>query len=266
MYRQLILRQFIKSELERYKVLEHKYRQDLAVLPKGSITKTKEDKFYRIYRDSGKQIKRKLTSDDNELLASLRKRRQAKSALPYIADIISMYEFILNNEIIYDPIAIESTLPEQYRDPASSYMFLPGDINPVVWENSSYNSNDFHSEALIHVTEAGILTRSKSEAFIGTQLERHNLPYRYEPELDLGFRKIYPDFAVFLPEERRVVYWEHFGLVDNPAYMMNALHKIDDYIKAGYYPGINLIITYETKEQPLTIATINEKIEDLMGV
>ena len=266
MNKQILLHNFISSELLRYKALENKFKQDLAIMPIGSITKTGDGNFYRVYRKSGKQIKRKLTSSDARLFDNLQRKRQAKAALPLISNKISLYEKWLDEDLLYDPCKIHASLPEQYQNPRSSYLFLKDDFNPDTWHDAFSGTNDFHKENLIHVTESGVKTRSKSEAIIGTQLERSNIDYHYEPRLDLGFRVVYPDFAIFIPESRKVIFWEHFGLVDDPEYMMAALRKIDDYIKAGYYPGINLIITYETREQPLTIIAVNNKIREILAM
>ena len=99
---------------------------------------------------------------------------------------------------------------------------------------------------------------------IGTQLEWHHLLIRYEPLLQLDNRTVSPDFQFILPYSRRLCIWEHLGMIDNPEYTMYNLKKIDDYAKNGYILGYNLIITYETQEQPLTMETIENKINELL--
>ena len=48
--------------------------------------------------------------------------------------------------------------------------------------------------------------------------------------------------------------------MDDPAYAGKALSKLDMYSKYGYFLGDNLIMTWETKAQPLTFKQINDQI------
>lgn len=87
------------------------------------------------------------------------------------------------------------------------------------------------------------------------------IPHRYECELRLGHTIIYPDFTLRHPRTGKVYYWEHFGLMDNPAYCKKMANKLELYANNGIIPSINLITTYETVKQPLSPETINQIIE-----
>ena len=87
-------------------------------------------------------------------------------------------------------------------------------------------------------------------------LQREGIPYRYECPLNLkGFGTIYPDFMVLNVRQQKEMYWEHFGMMDEPEYSEKAIQKIMTYEQHGYFQGENLILTYETKRNPL-----NQKI------
>ena len=91
-------------------------------------------------------------------------------------------------------------------------------------------------------------------------LSREEIPYRYEYPLKLkGWGTIYPDFTVLNRETRKEIYWEHLGMMDDPDYAENALQKIELYEKNGIFPGEGLILTRETKKNPL-----NQKMVRLM--
>ena len=52
--------------------------------------------------------------------------------------------------------------------------------------------------------------------------------------------------------------------MDDPNYTNNVLLKLNTYITNQIIPTINLITTYETKEHPLTIDTINRVIAEYL--
>ncbi len=60
---------------------------------------------------------------------------------------------------------------------------------------------------------------------------------------------------------RKVVYWEHLGLLDDPEYITRNLEKIDCYEENGIFLGDNLIITRETSEKPLNMKQVRRLIE-----
>lgn len=127
--------------------------------------------------------------------------------------------------------------------------------------HTPYEHNMLHPENLIYRTVSDITVRSKSEMMIAMCLHIHNIPFRYECALQLGDTTVYPDFTLRHPQTGKVFYWEHFGLMDNPAYIENTCSKIRLYASHGIVPGIHLITTYETKEFPLSTEAIEKLIE-----
>lgn len=120
------------------------------------------------------------------------------------------------------------------------------------WLSVPYQGKGFDESAPRLYTAKEERVRSKSEIIIADALERESIPYRYECPLSLpGTGKIYPDFTVLHVQKRKELYWEHLGMMDDPAYVENALLKIATYEKNGIFPGENLILTYETKETPI---------------
>jgi hypothetical protein len=88
----------------------------------------------------------------------------------------------------------------------------------------------FLEESLINRTERGDPVRSKSEVIIADMLFRRGLDYQYErplPGLD-GSTK-YPDFTVDVADQGLKVYWEHLGLLNDPAYQRRWEAKIEWY-------------------------------------
>ena len=92
-------------------------------------------------------------------------------------------------------------------------------------------------------------------------LSKYQIPYRYEPLLQLGDVDYYPDFMALHPVEKKIYLWEHGGLIDKPSYANNFYEKMKGYASHGFYPTINLITTFETLDNPLTTDVIEETIE-----
>lgn len=128
------------------------------------------------------------------------------------------------------------------------------------WENVKYKGKEFEELTPEIYTAKGGRVRSKSEVIIADLLNREGIPYRYEYPIYLkGWGKVYPDFTVLNVRKRKELYWEHFGMMDDPNYVESALEKITLYEKNGIFPGGNLILTFETKKNP-----VNQKIVGLM--
>ncbi len=129
------------------------------------------------------------------------------------------------------------------------------------WMNHPYDKNPYHSENLVLKSISGNLLRSKSESIIDMLLYQTKTPYRYECQLLLGEKILYPDFTIRHPVTGKFYYWEHFGQIDNPEYYPKACSKIQLYISHGIIPSINLITTFETSKIPLTSEVVYKIIE-----
>ena len=111
----------------------------------------------------------------------------------------------------------------------------------------------------------GERVRSKSEVIIADMLSKEGIPYRYEYPLYIkGFGKIYPDFTVLNIKKREELLWEHFGMMDDAEYAEAAIRKIATYEQNGIYPGEKLILTYETRKNPINQRVINGLIEHFL--
>lgn len=83
-------------------------------------------------------------------------------------------------------------------------------------------------------------------------LYHYKIPYKYECPLTLknGFT-IYPDFTVLNVKQRKEIYWEHRGMMDDREYIRNSVQRIKQLNKEGIMLGDNLIITEESLTSPL---------------
>ena len=130
------------------------------------------------------------------------------------------------------------------------------------WSREAYERKTVPDPEEGFSTDHGEIVRSKSEWIIANLLERYKVPYRYESKLLLeGFGTVFPDFNILNVRERRSKYWEHEGMMDDPEYAESAIRKERAYIRNGYMPGDNLILTSETRKQPLNPDIVKEFIE-----
>lgn len=129
------------------------------------------------------------------------------------------------------------------------------------WQEASYEQLEEYTESKKIKSISGLYVRSKTEAVIAGELYRHGIPFRYECALPVNTAVYYPDFLILDPETGSLIPWEHFGMMDNPAYCSRALAKIRNYIEAGYIPGQNLILTFETSDRPLDFSLVASIIE-----
>lgn len=148
---------------------------------------------------------------------------------------------------------------DKFKDLLSPH-FTPLSEKLQAWVNEPYERNTRHPENLTFKTYSGINVRSKSEVLIDMFLYKNQIPFRYECPLELDGIILHPDFTIRHPQTGQVYYWEHFGLMDNPAYSKSACSKLQLYISNGIIPTIQLITTYETKEQPLSPETVENLV------
>lgn len=130
------------------------------------------------------------------------------------------------------------------------------------WEAMEYQGKDFDMFTPKLYTAKGERVRSKSEVIIADSLSRAGVPYRYEcPIYVEGWGTVHPDFTVLNAKERKEIYWEHLGLMDDLGYVEKALDKITIYAQNDILPGKNLILTYETAQTPLNQRMVQKMIE-----
>ena len=153
-------------------------------------------------------------------------------------------------EDVYEQMsALRQHLIDPIEEPVADYV--------KEWRALEYAGNPYSDGSSLLTAEDGTQVRSKSELLICDILNRESIPYRYECPLYLeGQGTVYPDFTVLDVKNRREIYWEHMGIMDDVEYANKAIRKISSYIMNGFFPGEDLIITYETKETPIDMRTI----------
>lgn len=134
------------------------------------------------------------------------------------------------------------------------------------WMGKAYEGLGFREDAPEFYSDRGERMRSKSELLIANALHRNNIPYKYECPLELSaYGIVHPDFTILDAKNRKEIYWEHLGLMDDSEYRERSLNKLIWYELDGYMLGDRLIITFETSKQPLNSKWIEMIISEKIG-
>lgn len=95
----------------------------------------------------------------------------------------------------------------------------------------------FLEDKLINKTRRGESVRSKSEVIIANLLYENKIDYNYEQRLvgqDGSVR--YPDFTIEDADTGNIYYWEHLGMMFDPAYRERWQRKLQWYQAQGILP------------------------------
>lgn len=254
---------FYETMSKEYKRLDDKIasiQSQIDTLPPGTLVCTHNGKYKKWYhRDENKKLH--YISKNNHSLASdlaykkylslqlshlLLEKKAISSYLKHFKDGTDKASLLLHDNSDYAKLL--STYFHSFSDELT------------LWANEAYEKNPNYPEQLLHKTHSGHLVRSKSEALIDMMLYLNKIPFRYEPALYLGETTYYPDFMIRHPHNGKTFIWEHFGMMDNPAYAQKAYSKLQVYISHGFFPSANLIITFESKDNPLTSDLVEKMI------
>lgn len=135
-----------------------------------------------------------------------------------------------------------------------------------LWKGEEYEPLPFREGAPVFYSARGIRMRSKSEVIIADLLDRLQIEYKYEKPLHLKrLGIVHPDFTLLDTRNRKEIYWEHLGMLDDQIYRNNAIKKIREYENSGYFIGDRLIVTEESMNCPLDIKNAERKIRFMLN-
>ncbi|MGI6257295.1 MAG: hypothetical protein ACOYJU_04435, partial [Anaerovoracaceae bacterium] len=120
--------------------------------------------------------------------------------------------------------------------------FFSNDLG--VWMRDDYERSHKYLSAKIHVTGNGVVVRSKDEKEIGNILEMKCIAYRYEWIQYMHGIPYAPDFAVRRESDDKIIFWEHFGMINDETYREKIYKKLLAYQNCGLHLWDNLIITF----------------------
>ncbi len=237
-------------------------KKQIKHLPSGTLWCARNGEHYKWYQHN---------NHTNAYIP--KKQRQLAEQLA-----LKKYLCLLLEELTQEKLALQLYLQQHSDFSKSKQLFLHPEFQKLLspaftpisqelddWRNATYDHNTNHPENLLHKSNSGHLVRSKSEAIIDMLLYIHKIPFRYECALHLGEITLFPDFTIRHPNTGATFYWEHFGMMDDPTYSRNAYSRLQLYTTHRIIPSLQLITTYETKENPLTPDSVERIIKQYFG-
>ena len=226
--------------------------------PEGSVLAKKHKnsvQFYYRSESGDKAGKYMRVSERAKAIALIQKRYDEKliSSAKQQMQIISRFLDKYDPECLENVFLSENMIRREFINPVKK----PDALYIDEWQNAEYEHKPFFEGSMVHLTQKNEKVRSKSEVLIANTLYHYGITYRYECPLNIGSRIIYPDFMILRISDRKELFWEHLGMMDDTAYRNSAFLKIQEYEKMGFFPGDQLILTVETYKMPLTQNTIN---------
>ena len=237
----------------------------LAKMPEGKIHVIKKNSSPQYYlREKSSDRAGKYISKSKESLIStyLQKSYDEKVLRLMLREHKALDKLLQTTNGINQSIQnVYSTYPEEIKK-----IVIPIDYSDEQyasnWLEETYDKKSISDSYDAFVTDKGDKVRSKSELIIANALFRNNIPYKYECPLILkGGVLIHPDFTVLNVTKRKVIYWEHRGMMDDREYAKHTVSRLKDYMKNDIYLGDNLIITEETSNVPLTTSEIMKVVQ-----
>lgn len=247
-----------KSELE---IFIREAEKRLNDVPEGCVRISPHKKSYQFYhrtdpRDtSGVYIP---ASEFEKARALIQKKYDLKM-LAVCREQLALIDHFLNK---YDPDAIKRIYANsgEVRKQFIQAAELPDEDFRARWRAFEFSGKEFREGAAEHYTLRGERVRSKSEVMIANALFRAGIDYRYEAPLLLGSQLVYPDFTILRMADRKTLFWEHAGLIDDADYRNDLLSRIIIYEENGLFPGEDLILTAETQKRPLNIRDVQRVV------
>ena len=256
------LKDFLKTQINLFTTMRERVLQALSQAPRGklriSCSRNRVQYYHR--KEASDITGTYLSGEDAALIRSLAQKDYDEKALKLIDLTISAYEKCL------------AVLPEKSLQDICAKMppHRRKLIEPLVesdeeyarrWQQETYEHKEISEDTPVFITNRNEKVRSKSEMLIANDLDYQEAQYHYEKPLMLeGFGLVHPDFTVLNVRRRREYVWEHFGSMDKPDYVERNMKKLNAYFLNGYIPGVNFIMTLETKDAPLDMRIVREFI------
>ena len=234
--------------------------QKLLLFPDGRINVKNLNgrSYYYLYANEGGEVY--LGPNDTDMIRKLVQKDYLKKVSKAAAKEKTALEKMINlypetvAEDIYD------NLPEgrkKYAVPVT----LCDEAYAQKWMNTPYRHKPFKKDAPEFYTAKGERVRSKSEVIIADRLAAKGIPYRYECPLKVRKKTIHPDFTILRMSDRRILYHEHCGKMDDPDYKEDMVERVNDYSAAGIILGDRLFCTFESDNTPFDVRTIDRLID-----
>lgn len=256
------IKQTLSEKTKELRYLQKKAERSLKKAPEGTLVLSSSNGtaqyFYKT--EKGKQRGEYIPKKNKKLITALAQKDYDLRFLKEVEKQIKQIDKILQNlpdKKLTDVYTELSTARKEFIKPH----LLSDEEFIEQWLNVEYRGKDFQSEMPYQITEKGEKVRSKTEKILADKLFALGIPYRYEYPIKLRtFGTVYPDFTLLDISTRKEIYFEHFGMMDNPQYCQKAILKIQEYARNGIYLGKDLLVTFEISQISLDMNMVEEML------
>ena len=253
----MITNKSIEADIRFYKRYKVFLGKKLRNLPKGNIYYKENNGHKRPYvRRNGKECY--LNQKKMKEIIGLRNRKEIERALRLIDDNIRVLDSIEGDIADFD--AIVPQLADQKETEGMNRS-----------QKAEFISNRFASEEnransrKRNMTSDGIGVRSRAELILYEHFKSLGLEFYYEKPLMIDGIVFHPDFTIVRKSDRKIILWEHNGMMDRPDYVATFQRRQFQYAGAGYLPFVNLIYSYDFGEDTIDLLYVDRLLE-MMGL
>ena len=195
-----------------------------------------------------------------------------EKAIEMINKNISLLEDFLKSYRRTSVEYITEMLPTAYRlSPVDAFYLMDGEADEWIRRGTSFKQSfPIFDPASLNVTAFdGTMMRSRAEALMYEAFFIYNVPVIYELPYNIDGETYRPDFTALDVYTMSDMMFEHLGgwYHSDPYkrnhYRTEAIHRWDEYAKVGFYPEINLFLTFESENKALDIRAMHRKISML---
>lgn len=272
-----LLYEELKKREQLLKALKQKLETNIHDAPSGNLKIINCRGIDQYYMDSSETRSaypngKYLRKSDSELVGKLAQRSYDERLLAEVEKQLKNIQYTIKKCERKEIVKVEG-LHALYEkmSPARKKLVDPRVIldeeYAVQWLAKSYSGKEFAEGQAEIYTERGERVRSKSEKIIADLLFHKKIPYRYECPVSIkGLGKIYPDFTCLRLLDRKVIMWEHFGMMTDSEYCKKAMRKIDTYTKNGFIQGKDIIYTFESEGYSLNTMSVECLLKEIFSV
>lgn len=249
--------------------------------PEGCLRVARSGQHQEFYHRKSKQERggSYIPKDKIDVAQALAQKTYAEKFIKTVAPKLNLIDSLLNE---YENDSYEEVYGRQTE--IRQHLIKPYIIEDTEfakrWLEIPYEPNPKFPEKKDQKTANGEWVRSKSEVIIADNLKMLGIPYKYEAPVKIpgtsdgdAFHAmvespptlIYPDFTCLNVRRRKLVYIEHFGIMDSPEYRDKEFFwKLRNYENAGIIQGKNFIMTFEDDEHTFNFSNYRQAIEELL--
>lgn len=257
------IRKIIENRYDYLIKLIKRTTEKLRRLPAGTVyVKRHKDYVYYYLAADGRGSREKLINkNEKDYIGTLAQKsylekvlKAAETELEVIKRFKGRYPKVVAEEV-YEQLSAD-------RKDIVKPIVLTDDQYVLRWQSQPYDPKPISEGIPIFETMRGERVRSKSEQIIADRLYVSGIPYKYECPILVGDEIMHPDFSVLRISDRKILYYEHCGRMDDEDYANDMVDRSRKYALAGIMQGDRLFYTFESSKYPLDVRVVDKLIQE----